>query len=186
MSASSFFFSFSFFFFFCSLLVWFSAADWDARIELKVLGQTQNKLFNANSSRVNNSFKGFSTLPRVVPKLKQKRFPFLYSMGTNTVPILTLCLLCGILHGIMCTSFKERQFLKKTGVLYQSPYSGPEVTSCWGRPCTTFSCAMTCQKEAGCVIFKKVNANSDSAHLYLAIQWNTLNAVEWNTLDATQ
>ena len=102
----------------------------------------------------------FCFLFLVVPKLKQKRFPFLYTMGTNTVSILTLCLLCGILHGVMCTRFKERQYLKNTEVLYQSPYSEPEVTSCSGRPCTTFSCSMTCQKEAGCVVFSHNEARA--------------------------
>ena len=113
-----------------------------------------------NSSFILFYFILFFTLLRVVPKLKQKRFPFLYTMGTSTVSILTLCLLCGILHGIMCTSDKARQFSKKTGVLYQSPYSEPELTSCLGRRCTGISCARACEKEAGCIVFSHNEAKA--------------------------
>jgi len=84
-------------------------------------------------------------------------------MGTNTVSILTvsLCLLCGILHGIKCqnTTFTEKLFSKKTGVLYQSPYAGPEMT-CSERPCTAISCARACQEEAGCVVFSHNEAKA--------------------------
>ena len=109
---------------------------------------------------MNSSFILFFTLLRVVPKLKLKRFPFLYTMGTSTVSILTLCLLCEILHGTMCTRFTARQFSKMTGVLYQSPYSEPELSSCLGRRCTGISCARACEKEAGCIVFSHNEAEA--------------------------
>ena len=60
----------------------------------------------------------------------------------------------------MCTSDKARQFSKKTGVLYQSPYSEPELTSCLGRRCTGISCARACEKEAGCIVFSHNEAKA--------------------------
>ena len=70
--------------------------------------------------------------------------------------------LCGVLHVIMCasTTVRDRQFLKKTGILYQSPYSGPELTLCSGKICTAISCARACQEEAGCVVFSHNEAKA--------------------------
>ena len=75
---------------------------------------------------------------------------------------LIIYFLCGVLHVITCasTTVRKRQFSKKTGVLYQSPYSGPELTSCSGRPCTAISCARACQEEAGCVVFSHNEAKA--------------------------
>ena len=94
--------------------------------------------------------------------------------------------LIGIIHVVTCQSaaFKERQFSKKTGVLYQSPYSWPEMTSCSGRSCTAFSCAKACQEEDGCVVFSHNEANAtcilsrrpdyDPAnHEIIHLEWNT-------------
>ena len=73
---------------------------------------------------------------------------------------LIIYFLCGVLHVITCASTTVRQFSKKTGVLYQSPYSSPELTSCSGRPCTAISCARACQEEAGCVVFSHNEAKA--------------------------
>ena len=75
--------------------------------------------------------------------------------------LITYCL-CGVLHVITCasTTVRERQFSKKTGVWYQSPYSGPELTSCSGKICTAISCARACQEEAWCVVFSHNEAKA--------------------------
>ena len=107
-------------------------------------------------------------------------------MSISIMKSLTIYFLCGVLHVITCasTTVRERQFSKKTGVLYQSPYAGPEMTSCLERPCTAISCARACQEEAGCVVFGHNEAkatcilsrrpDNDSANY-------EINHSEWNT-----
>ena len=83
-------------------------------------------------------------------------------MSISIMKSLTIYFLCGVLHVITCasTTVRKRQFSKKTGVLYQSPYSGPELTSCSGKICTAISCARACQEEAGCVVFSHNEAKA--------------------------
>ena len=107
-------------------------------------------------------------------------------MSISIMKSLTIYFLCGVLHVITCasTTVRERQFSKKTGVLYQPPYSGPELMSRSGRPCTAISCARACQEEAGCVVFSHNEAkatcilsrrpDNDSANYEIShSEWNT-------------
>ena len=115
-------------------------------------------------------------------------------MGKNIMNFLTIYFLCGALRVITCanTTVRERYFSKKTGVLYQSSYSGPELTSCSGRPCKATYCAMACQEEAGCVVFSHNKAtakcifsrrpnNDPGNHETSNSEWNTYYTGRWRT-----
>ena len=94
---------------------------------------------------MNSSFIRFFTLLRVVPKIKTKDF--------------SICLHYGNKHGVysyplLAVWNPARHHVHKIQSKVVLKEDRSLVSVAILRPCTTFSCAMACQKEAGCVVFR--------------------------------